>query len=86
MTIRHLTLPALALTVALSGGCSLMKKSAKPKESPTLAGETEDSLKQRWMDKRVAELVAQGVVADAARAQAAEEFRTKYSYTGAAQK
>jgi hypothetical protein len=86
MTIRHLFLPALALTVALSGGCSLIKKSAKPTESPALAGETEASLKQRWTEKRVTELVAQGATADAARAQAAEEFRAKYSYTGVAQK
>ena len=86
MTKHHLLLPVLAFAVVLSGGCSLFKKSAKPKESPTLAGEAEDSLKQRWVDKRTAELVAQGAAADAARAQATEEFRAKYSYTGAAQK
>jgi len=79
-------LPVLLAAVALCGGCLFAKKSAKPKEDPAMTSETEDSLKQRWIEKRTAELVAQGVAADAARAQATEEFRTKYSFTGAAQK
>ena len=84
---KRLILPALITTaVALAGGCSLMKKSAKPRENTSIASETEDGLKQRWIDRRAAELVAQGAAAEAARAQATEEFRAKYPYTGAAQK
>ena len=83
---QRLLLPALTIAVALSGGCMFSKKSASPKETPTMAGETETSLRQRWIDKRAGELAAQGLAADAARAQATEEFRQKYSFTGAAQK
>jgi hypothetical protein len=82
---KRLLLPTLAFAAALTGGC-LFSKSAKPKEPPSMVGENEASLRQRWIERRAAELVAQGVAADAARAQAAEEFRAKYSYPGAAQK
>ena len=84
---KRLFLPTLiAAAVALASGCLMMKKSAKPKENPSIASETEDGLKHRWIDRRAAELTAQGLAADAARAQATEEFRAKYPYTGAAQK
>ena len=83
---KRLLLPTLTIAIVLSGGCLFSKKTAQPKEPATMAGEVEASLKQRWIDKRSAELVALGVAADAARAQAAEEFRVKYSFTGAAQK
>jgi hypothetical protein len=82
-------LPLLLCLVAaatLSGGCLFSKKSAAPKETTTLSGETEDSLRQRWVERRAAELVAQGVAPETARAQAAAEFREKYSFTGAAKK
>jgi hypothetical protein len=83
---KRFLLPALACAVAFSGGCLFAKKPAKPRENPAISAEIEDSLRQRWIEKRTAELVAQGVAADAARAQATEEFRVKYAYTGAAQK
>jgi hypothetical protein len=76
----------LALLAALSGGCLFSKKSAAPKENTSPAAETEQLLRQRWVDKRAAELVAQGQAADAARAQALVEFRERYGFTGAAQK
>jgi PBP1b-binding outer membrane lipoprotein LpoB len=75
----------LLLIAALSAGCSTFKKSA-PKESSAPAAETEQLLRQRWVDKRAAELVAQGVADAAARTQALAEFRERYGFTGAAQK
>ena len=86
MTTRPLCPALLLAAVALAGGCSTAKKTSAPKENPSIAGQTEDSLRQRWIDRRVAELVAQGIAPEAARGQAAQEFREKYPYTGAAQK
>ena len=83
---RHPLLLTLSLAAALCAGCSMLKKSDKPKDTGAIATETDAALQQRWVDKRVAELVAQGVAADAAKAQALEEFRVKYSFTGAAKK
>jgi len=80
---KRLIPSCLAAVVALSAGCMHSKK---PKENTSITGETEDTLKQRWIDKRTTELVAQGVTAEAARAQATTEFKAKYSFTGAAQK
>lgn len=85
MTKRLLS-SLLPVALALSAGCMFSKKPAEPKEPATMVGEVEGSLRQRWIEKRSAELVAQGVAADAARVQATEEFRAKYSFTGAAQK
>jgi 1,2-phenylacetyl-CoA epoxidase catalytic subunit len=62
------------------------KKSAKTKDESAISVETEDSLKQRWLEKRTAELVAQGLTAEAAKAQALDEFKAKYSFTAAAKK
>lgn len=76
----------LALIVASCPGCLFSKKNPKPKENAAVASETEQALKQRFVDKRVGELVAQGVATDAARTQALEEFKHRYGYTGAAHK
>ena len=86
MTQRLLFPVLLALAAALASGCSMMKKSPAPTENPSIAGQTEDSLKQRWIERRAAELVAQGLAADAARAKATDEFREKYPYAGGGQK
>ena len=83
--IRRLLLTLLTTAAVFSGGCTLFKKSSK-KPNVGLAGEVDADFKVRWVDKRVAELVAAGQTADAARAQANLEFREHYSYTGAAQK
>ena len=83
---QRLLLPSLALVLALSSGCLFSKKSAKPKESTAIASEVEEGFRQRWVEKRAAELVAQGAVTDAARTQAIGEFRERFSYTRAAQK
>lgn len=67
-------------------GCSLFKKSQKPKENPAIAADTDENFRQRFVDKRTAELMAQGAAAEAARAQASEEFKVRYGYTSAAKK
>ena len=81
-------LPFSLLLVALvfSPGCVFSKKPKKPKESQSIAADTEEGFRQRFVDKRMAELVAQGVAPEAARSKATDEFRARYEYTGAARK
>jgi hypothetical protein len=74
----------LLVLVTLSTGC--FHKSKKPKESTAIASEVEETLKQRFVEKRSAELVAQGLRADLARQQAIDEFRDRFGYTHAAGK
>ena len=57
---------------------------SKPKASSHLATDVEVEFKQRWVDKRVNELVGQGMSPNSARAQAEGEFRDKYSVTNVA--
>jgi hypothetical protein len=86
MTQRLLPL-CLATALLTSTGCHFFsKKNAEPKDNGHISSETEENLKKRFIDHRTAELTAQGVAADAAKAQATEEFRQKYEYTGAAKK
>ena len=73
-------------TLILVTGCSHFKKNQKPKENPAIAADTDENFRQRFVEKRAAELVAQGVTAAAASTQAAEEFRVRYGYTSAAKK
>jgi len=65
---------------ALSSGCfsSSKKKRAEEKSIPVAV---EQSFKDRWMEKRSAELVQQGLTPYAAQRQADSEFAKKYSYT-----
>jgi hypothetical protein len=79
-------LACLAVFVLLTAGCLHSKKPAASKDNTSLTGETEQTFMQRWIDKRAAELVAQGQTTDAARTQATAEFRERFGYTGAAQK
>ena len=82
---RRLLLTLIATTAVFSAGCSMFKKSSsKPKQG--LASETESDFRNRWVDKRATELVAQGQTADAARAAATVEFKERFGFTGAAQK
>jgi hypothetical protein len=88
-TSKRVAFSALSLSclaLALSSGCLHGKKNAKPKESTEIASEVEAGFKQRFMEKRVTELTAQGVAAEAARVRANDEFRAKYGATTAAQK
>jgi hypothetical protein len=83
---RLLLIGLSLLTFTFSAGCLFSKKTAKTKENPAMAAEMEENFKVRWIDKRSAELVAQGVTPDASRAQATDEFKVRYGYTSAAQK
>lgn len=74
-------LTTLLVVLTLSSGCLFSKKSGKPKESSAIATEVEETFRKRWMDKRLAELAAQGVAAEAARTQAETEFREKFGFS-----
>lgn len=76
--IRTLLLSALGTSLLLSSGCLF---SRKPRESSAIASEIEASFRQRWVDQRAGQLVAQGATADAARAQATTEFNERFSAT-----
>lgn len=85
--MKRFLLICLALFSAVGfAGCLFSKKSAKPKENQEISASTEATFKQRWMERRITELKATGLKPEAAEAQASEEFRTRYGYTGAAQK
>jgi len=83
--IKRLLLTCLALAAVLSAGCFHWKKDARPKDT-TITGETEGPYRQRWIDRRTAELVAQGKPAEAARAQAGDEFQAQFGAIGSRQK
>lgn len=75
----------LLLPVAFLIGCKHSNKKPKtPKENPEVASEIEESFKQRWVEKRAADLMALGLRPDLARQQAINEFRVRYGYTHAA--
>lgn len=84
---KHLFLTALIATLLSTTGCGLFsKKSGRPKESSAIASEVEETFRKRWVDKRVSELTATGVAAEAARTQADAEFREKYGFSDAKKK
>lgn len=82
---RRPFLTLLILAAVLSSGCLHLKKSA-PKSDAGLTREMETDFKARWVEKRSAELVAQGQSASAARTAAEAEFNERYGFTSAAQK
>lgn len=87
MKLKPTLLPVLAMIVLTSAnGCALFKKSKKPKENPAIAAETEADLRQRWIERRTAELVAQGTAAETARETAAKEFTEAYPFVRSSQK
>lgn len=78
---KPLLIALSAALLALSTGCGLFsKKERKPKESSAIAGEVEETFRRRWLDKRTAELTAQGTAAETARAQAEAEFRERFAF------
>ncbi len=80
-TTKQIRFSALCLgLVALAGGtgCQLFKKGEKKRDSWAIAADLEQEFKQRFMEKRVAELTARGTAPQAAQAQAEQEFRTRY--------
>lgn len=82
--MKRLLSVLLVPTLALFASCSHGKK--QPKENPAIASEVEEGFKQRWIEKRGAELMALGLRPDLARQQAIDEFRDRYGYTHAADK
>ena len=79
MTKTLLTV-VLVSTLVLATGCLFSRKSNRPKESSAISSEVEATFHQRFLEKRVAELTAQGVAPEAARAQAEKEFRDRYGF------
>jgi hypothetical protein len=71
-------LSAVALTSLT--GCNFFRKKKKPKENPALALDVEQEFRERWMERRVGELTAQGADAGTAQQQAAREFRERFPY------
>lgn len=85
--MKRALLCSLVLTMVCLTGClGFGSKNKKPKESNAIATEVEEEFKQRWIEKRGAELMAKGISPDIARAQAIEEFRLNYGYTSVAGK
>jgi hypothetical protein len=83
---KALLLAASLSTLLLSSGCFFSKKTNRTKESSAISAEVEESFRKRWVEKRTAELTAQGSSGDAARAKAEAEFRERYGYTRAGTK
>ncbi|HUJ45041.1 MAG TPA: hypothetical protein VLW52_15720 [Opitutaceae bacterium] len=80
--MKRLVPIALALVLALSSACSLLhhkSKESKPAELPPSAG-IEAEFRDRWMAKRVHELLTGGTVAteEEAKRMAAAEFAKQY--------
>lgn len=79
--MRFRLLLSLLMLAAATSGCTLFRKSSRPKESSAISSEVEENFHRRWVEKRSAELVAQGVAAAAAQTQAENEFREKYDFS-----
>jgi hypothetical protein len=81
-------------SLGLTSGCSHLLFWKKPntsevkkkeKQDPHVATVTELEFKARWVDKRSAELISQGVSPADAKTQASSEFSAKFSATHPAQ-
>jgi hypothetical protein len=84
--IKALLFTVCIAALCCASGCVFPFKGSRPKESSAIAADVEESFHRRWLDKRVAELTAQGTAAEAARVQAESEFRERFAFTRAAQK
>jgi hypothetical protein len=83
MMFKSTTLICLAMLVLGSAsGCNLFRKSKKPKQNPAIAAELETDFRQRWIDRRAAELTAQGMEGPAAGEQAVKDFSERFPYVG----
>ncbi|MBL9209220.1 MAG: hypothetical protein JNL92_02065 [Opitutaceae bacterium] len=83
---KALLLTASLATLLLSSGCFLSKKTNRTKESSAISADVEESFRRRWVEKRTAELTAQGSSGDAAKTKAEAEFRERFGYTRAGNK
>ncbi len=83
---KPLTLSVLLVFAAASSGCTLFRKSDRPKESSAIASDVEETFRRRWMDQRVGQIVAQGATPESARIQAETEFRERFAFAASAKK
>jgi hypothetical protein len=81
MTKRLLPSVVALSVLALGGGCLFPKNFSKAKKDKHVSADMEKEFKQRWMEKRVGDLTAQGMSPDKATAQALAEYDAKYSFT-----
>lgn len=79
MTSRCLALLILVAVPLSLTGCLGSKKN---RETPYPAAELEESFKERWVTKRVGELLQAGAAADGLQARriALQEFQERYEY------
>ncbi len=82
---KPLLLLALTVLALQASGCIFSKKPKTAKENTAIAADVEESFRRRWVEKRVAEIVAKGTAADAAKTQAETEFRERFGFTRAGQ-
>jgi len=91
---RFIILFSLLTSVTLYSGCSHLLFWRKPnpsevqvkvKQDPHVATATELEFKARWVEKRSAELISQGMSPADAKAQSISEFSVKFSATHSAQ-
>jgi hypothetical protein len=75
---KRILLSLLAVSFVLAGTACRSHKKDSITNKP--AAEMEASFKQRWVDKRVNELVASGIAADAAREKANREFNAQFEF------
>ena len=78
------SVPAFLCALALASGCSFFRSTPKKAAPPELppAAEVQTEFHDRWMDKRVHELLAAGSAKteDEARAMAEAEFAKQYPF------
>ena len=84
--MKNLVPAALVLTLSLATGCSLFhskNKNPGPPELPPAAG-NEAEFRDRWMNKRIHDLLASGAAKtdDEAKQLAAAEYVKQYPYVG----
>jgi hypothetical protein len=84
--MKNLVPAALVLTLSLATGCSLFhskNKNPGPPELPPAAG-IEAEFRDRWMNKRIHDLLASGAAKtdDEAKQLAAAEYVKQYPYVG----
>lgn len=78
--ITRILIASLAALLAFSSVSCRSRGRSKEKISSTPAAEMEASFKQRWVEKRVAELTATGLGPEMSREKAIVEFETQYGY------
>ena len=79
---KRIFLSLLALSLVFAGTACRSHKKDGMSDKP--ATEMEASFKQRWLEKRVNDLVATGVAADLAREQANRDFKAQFEFIRAA--